>query len=140
MWCVPVLDDEYLRRMENLLDLYEKPLDPDEPVICLDEKPIQLLGESRSPLAMKPGKTLRRDAEYVRQGTANVFCAVEPKAGLHMPKATLGRTGVDFAKMLREVADRYSDARIIHLVVDNLSTHKEKSLIDAFGPERGAGL
>jgi len=140
MWCVPEIDREYVERMEDVLDLYEKPLDKKEPVVCLDEKPIQLLGEARPSRPMKRGQPKRRDSEYVRKGTANVFCAVEPKTGKHMPRATRRRRGRDFAKMLQTIASRYPRARKIHLVMDNLSTHKQKSLIDALGEKDGARL
>jgi hypothetical protein len=82
MWCIPELTQEYAERMEDVLNLYEKPLDPMEPVVCLDAKPVQLLEDARkSIVADKPGAIFKRDYEYVRGGTANVFCGVEPKAG-----------------------------------------------------------
>lgn len=126
--------------MADLLNLYEKPLDTEEPVVCLDEKPVQLLGEVRCPKPVEAGKPKRRDNEYVRNGTANVFCAIEPKAGKHITRATNRRAACDFAGMVKEIADEYPEAKTIHLVMDNLSTHKEKSLIETFGPERGAAL
>jgi hypothetical protein len=81
MWCVAELDEEYIRRMEDILAVYEKPLSEQEPVVCADEKPVVLHREVRPPLAMRAGKPLRRDSEYERGGTANVFCGVQPKAG-----------------------------------------------------------
>ena len=97
MWCVPVLDREYVERMENILTLYEAPLDEKNPVVCLDERPIVLHDEKRESLPMRSGKPLRVDYEYVRRGTANTFCIVEPKAGRHMVIATQHRKGQDFA-------------------------------------------
>ena len=87
MWCVPKLDAEYLRRMEDVLEVYERPLSSAEPVVCIDEKPIQLLGNVTSTSRMtRRGKPRRKDYEYERKGTANAFCAIEPKRGRHMIK------------------------------------------------------
>ena len=138
MWCVAHLDDEYIQRMENILDLYEQPLKPKEPVICLDEKPIQLLKDVRKVhRRLKPGKIRHRDYEYARRGTANVFAAVEPLAGKHFAKATENRKACEFANVLKEISLKYEDAEKIHLVVDNLNTHSITSLIKAFGPDEG---
>jgi transposase len=139
MWCVAALDDEYIARMEDILALYEKPLDPREPVVCLDEKPVQLLANTRPSSICEDG-VRRTDYEYRRQGTANVFCAVEPRAGRHFVEATSQRTKRHFAKMLKLLAAAYPDADVIHLVVDNLNTHREVSLLETFGPARGAAL
>jgi hypothetical protein len=89
---------------------------------------------------MRPGVLARRDYEYVRRGTANVFCIIEPKEGRRLTYATKNRTGLAFARALRRVARRYPKAKRIHLVVDNLSTHSEKSLTDAFGTTAGSAL
>ena len=96
MWCVPTLDEEYIARMEEVLAVYEKPLSEKEPVVCVDEKPVVLHREVRPPVAMKPGRVARRDSEYERRGTANVFCGVEPKAGRHFTKvqSTVPRRGL----------------------------------------------
>jgi DDE superfamily endonuclease len=83
MWCVAKLDKEYIARMEEVLAVYEKPLSEHQPVVCVDEKPVVLHQEVRPALAMQPGRVARRDSEYRRCGTANVFCGVEPKAGRH---------------------------------------------------------
>jgi hypothetical protein len=83
MWCVPRLDDEYVERMENVLDLLAKPLNPREPVLALDERPVQLLDSAREGRAAAPGRLARRDYEYVRRGTANIFCVIEMLAGRH---------------------------------------------------------
>jgi len=81
MWCVAELDDEYIDKMEDVLETYEKPYDPVEPVVCFDEKPVTLHDDVRAPMPAKPGREARRDNEYERCGTANVFCAIEPKTG-----------------------------------------------------------
>jgi len=139
MWCIPELTPEYVERMENLLELYEKPLDPEEPVVCLDEKPVQLVKECREPmLADKPGKILKRDSEYIRNGTANVFCVVEPRAGRHMTEATKNRKSPQFAKTLEKLSRAYPGARTVHLVMDNLSSHRSaNALTKLYGEEHG---
>jgi DDE superfamily endonuclease len=137
MWCVPELDDEYIEKMEDVLETYEKPLNPHEPVICLDEKPITLHDEVRPPAAARPGREARRDSEYERCGTANVFCAVEPKAGKHFTYATPDRSAFEFARVIFDLAMRYPVAETIHLVMDNLNIHRRKSLTDLLGEEIG---
>jgi hypothetical protein len=83
MWCVAELNDEYIAKMEDVLETYERPYDPDEPVVCLDEKSVTLHADVRPPCPAEPGREARRDSEYERRGTANVFCAVEPtRAGI----------------------------------------------------------
>jgi hypothetical protein len=140
MWCVPQIDDEYVARMENILELYAKPRTQAEPVVCVDERPVVLHDSEREGRPMSPGRVAQKDYEYVRRGTANVFCVVEPLTGRRLTRATRNRKGVAFAKTLKRVAARYSKARKIHLVLDNLSTHSEKSLRVAFGEEAGSAL
>ena len=126
--------------MEDVLELYEKPYIAAEPVICLDEKPVSLHREVRAPKAAVPGMVAKRDGEYERCGTANVFCAVEPKAGRHYTRPTPNRTGAEFAQLLAELVLHYPEAETIHLVVDNLNIHRLKSLTDYFGEDAGAHL
>jgi hypothetical protein len=140
MWCVAELDEEYIRRMEDVLALYEKPLSEEEPVVCIDEKPVVLHQDTRAPLPARPGQLARRDYEYKRCGTANVFCGAEPKAGRHFPKATPTRSAVEFADYLVEIVARYPEARTIHLVLDNLNTHRRKSLEKRYGKKLGGML
>ncbi len=140
MWCVPAIDAEYIERMEDVLALYAEPVDPREPVVCLDERPVVLHDAERPELPARPGQPTRRDYEYIRCGTANVFCIVEPKTGLRLTHATRRRTGRDFARALRKIARRHRHARTIHLVLDNLNTHCEKSCVIAFGPRLGRAL
>lgn len=136
MWCVPKLTAEFKERMENLLDLYMKPLDPKEPIICLDEKSKQLLKNSRPGLKVTPGKIAVRDYEYVRKGTANIFVAIEPKEGKHFTEVTQRRTKQDYAKFFEGLIGHYPEADRIHIVQDNLNTHSEESLIVAFGKRK----
>jgi DDE superfamily endonuclease len=140
MWCVAELDEEYIARMEEVLAVYEKPLSEHEPVVCVDEKPVVLHQEIRPPLAMKPGGVARRDSEYQRCGTANVFCGVEPKAGRHFPKVTARRSSPEFADYLLDIAVSYPEADTIHLVMDNLSSHTRKAVVERFGEKAGGWL
>lgn len=140
MWCIAELDDKYIQKMEDVLAVYEKPLSADQPVVCVDEKSVTLHKEVREPLPMKPGSVAKRDSEYERCGTANVFCGVEPKAGIHFTKVTPNRSSPEFADFLKMIANRYPEAQTIHLVMDNLSSHSRKALVDRFGSEEGGLL
>ena len=140
MWCVAELDEEYIRRMEDILAVYEKPLNEREPVVCMDEKPVVLHQEVRPPQAMRPGRMARRDGEYRRCGTANVFCGVQPKAGRYFPKVTRDRSSPEFADFLLDIAIRYSEADTIHWVLDNLNSHTRKAVVERFGEKAGSGL
>ena len=122
--------------MYDVLDLYEEPYDPKRPIVNLDEKPKQLLGEKRMPIPMKPGSPEKYDYEYVRNGTANIFVAVEFKAGKRVTQVTERRTMKDFARFVKMLVDEeYQDVKTIRLVMDNLNTHKEKSFYEAFREE-----
>ena len=140
MWGVPAIDDEYVQRMEDVLELYGRPHDADEPVVCLDERPVVLHECARPGQQMIPGFPARADYEYVRRGTANVFCIVEPNTGRRLTHATDRRTGRRFAQALRRVARRYRRARTIHRVVDNLSTHAQTACVNAYGEAAGRRL
>lgn len=115
MWVVADLDDEYIAKMEDVLEVYERPYNPQEPVICIDEKPITLHADLRPASPAIPGREARRDNEYERRGTANVFCAVEPKAGRHLTFATPDRSGFEFARVAVTLAMAYPQAETIHL-------------------------
>jgi hypothetical protein len=106
-------------------------------VVCLDEKPVTLHSDVRPASPAKPGREARRDNEYERRGTANVFCAVEPKAGRHFTFATPDRSGFEFAKVVFDLALRYPAATTIHLIMDNLNIHRRKSLTDLLGDQIG---
>ena len=135
MWCIPRLTDEYIERMEHLLDLYARPYNPEEPVVCFDEKSKQLLSDTRVALPMREGKVKRSDYEYRRVGTRNIFCAVEPLAGKRCVVVTTRRTKKDFARYLQYVVALYTDALKIHLVCDNLNTHFPPSFFETFSKE-----
>ena len=140
MWCVADLDEQYIARMEDVLAVYEKPWSEHEPVVCIDEKPVTLHQDVRPALPMKPGCVARRDYEYKRCGGANVFCGVEPKAGVHFTKATANRSSSQFAGYLLDIAASYPQAATIHLVMDNLSSHTRKAMVDRFGDQIGGCL
>jgi hypothetical protein len=137
MWCVADLDEDYIAKMEDVLEVYERPYDAQHPVVCLDEKPVTLHADVRPASPAVPGREARRDNEYERCGTANVFCAVEPKAGRHFTFATPDRSGFEFAKVASELALAYAETETIHLVLDNLNIHRRKSLTNLFGEELG---
>ena len=137
MWVVADLDDDYIAKMEDVLATYEKPYDPQQPVVCLDEKPVTLHADVRPASPARPGREARRDNEYERCGTANVFCAVEPKAGRHFTFPTPDRSAFEFAQVAVTLALAYPTAKTIHLVMDNLNIHCRKSLTDYFGQKEG---
>ena len=119
--------------MEDILDIYEMPYDPAVPVVCMDEKPYQLLGEAREPLPMRPGDTEKVDSEYVRNGTCSIFVFVEPLGGIRHVSVREHRTAVDWAEEIRYLVDvSYPDRDRIILVMDNLNTHALSSLYKAF--------
>ena len=124
------LDAEYRRKLAEVRAVYEKPYRAAEPVVCLDEKPVLLHAEVRPSLPMRPGRVARRDNEYKRGGTANVFCAVEPKAGRHFTFATPDRSAAELAPVRGQIISKYPFAKTIHLVMDNLNIHCRKTLTD----------
>ncbi|AGP39492.1 hypothetical protein SCE1572_36395 [Sorangium cellulosum So0157-2] len=140
MWCVPKIDEPFVERMKDVLELYARPHDPSEPVVAFDERPVVLHDNARPDRPMRRGKPRRIDYEYVRRGTANIFCIVEPKTGRHLTHATEDRTRPSFALAAERIARAYPQAHRIHLVLDNLNTHTPASLIKAFGTERGRAL
>ena len=140
MWCVAELNEDYVAKMEDVLETYEQPYDPQEPVVCLDEKPVTLHADVRPATPAAPGREARQDNEYERRGTANVFCAVEPKGGRHFTYATPDRSAVEFAQVAFDLAVRYPEAETVHLVMDNLNIHRRKSLTDLLGEEIGGDV
>ncbi len=138
MWCLPTLTPEFIGRMEDILELYEKPYDPTEPVLCIDEKSKQLLADTRPVKNQtKNGTVRRRDYEYHRNGTRNIFVTVEPKGGWRDVTLTQRRTKSDFATEIQRIINlaRYQNAQKIHIVLDNLNTHFEPSFFETFPKE-----
>ena len=127
--------------MENVLDTYQRPYDPEQPVVCMDETTKQLVSETREPLPCKPGRPACCDYEYERNGTANVFMFVEALAGWRQVNVTDQRTRLDWAYAVRELLNnRYAPAKRVTLVMDNLNTHSTASLYEAFPPAEARQL
>ena len=119
--------------MEHILDVYQRPYNAKEPVVCFDETSKQLIAETRTPLPMQPGEPQRYDTEYERRGTANLFLYFEPLGNWRHVSVTERRTKVDFAHCMKDLVDKYyPEADLIHVVLDNLNTHKLASLYEAF--------
>ena len=122
-----------MAHMEDVLDLYAEPYDPQRPVVCFDETSTQLLAETREPLPARPGMPKREDYEYVRVGTRNLFLTCEPLRGWRHVEVTQHRTKEDFAHRMRWLVDEaYPDVPVIRLVLDNLNTHRMASLYETF--------
>ena len=139
MWCVPRLTPEFRERMDDILALYTEPLPRGEDVHCFDETPKQLLSTPRVGSAPQPGKDRRTDYEYKRNGRRNLFVAVAPFLGTRMVTVTKRRTAKDTADFLWDYCmEKYKHAVRLHLVLDNLNTHREKSLRAAFGKRKAA--
>lgn len=137
MWCIPPEQNaDFVAKMEDILDVYTTPYDENCPVICLDEKPYQLLDESREAIPMKSDKPKRIDNEYVRNGTCSIFVMCEPLSGWHHANAREHRTAIDFAHEIEWLLSesKYKDTPKIKLVLDNLNTHVISSLYKAFNP------
>ena len=121
--------------MEDILDVYEMPYDPTIPVVCMDEKPYQLLGEVRDSWAMRPGDDKKVDSEYSRNGTCSIFAFIEPLGGMHHVSVREHRTAKDWAEEIKHLSDvMYPNVEKIILVMDNLNTHAPSSLYKAFTP------
>jgi len=127
--------------MEDILEVYQRPYDPQRPLVCLDETSKQLIAETRVPIAAKPGRPGRHDYEYRRNGTANLFMMFAPLEGWRHVKVTDRHTAVDYAQVLKELSDTHfpRSAKIV-LVQDNLNTHKPASLYEAFPPAEARRL
>jgi transposase len=133
MWCVPEVNGEYVARMEDVLDLYAEPPDPACPVVCLDESPVQLIGEVREPIPAAPGQVERYDYEYRRNGTVNLFVVIDAHRSWRSVTVTERRTAQDYAARLQELVDQdYPHAERIRVVQDNLSTHTPGALYETF--------
>lgn len=123
------------------MEVYSRPYNPNRPVVCMDEKPFQLLGEVREPLPMKPGKVEKVDNEYTREGNCSIFIFTEPLAGWRYVEAFERRTKKDWAYRVKWVLDnQYPDAEKVVLVMDNLNTHVVSSFYETFSPEEAFRL
>lgn len=140
-WCIGKPSGSYVAKMEDVLDVYQRPYDARRPVVALDEKSKELHDTPRGSLPLEPGQPLRQDYEYERHGVCNLFLSFEPLRGWRKVCVTDRRTKQDFAEQLRLLADEdYPDAETIVLVMDNLNTHGPGSLYERFAPEEAHRL
>lgn len=127
--------------MEDILDLYAEPYDPQRPVVCFDERPYQLVEDVQAPLSMEPGRPKRIDYEYRRNGTGNLFLVFQPLAGWRQVTVTAQRTSQDFAWQMKAlVEEHFPEAEVIRVVLDNLNTHTPAALYQTFAPEEARRL
>jgi hypothetical protein len=142
MWCIPPKQNAaFVACMEDILDLYKQPYDENRPVICMDEKPYQLLGEVRNPIPMRECSPKRVDNEYKRNGVCSIFMLTEPLSGWRYVHARERRTKIDWALEIKELLTvHYPNVPKICLVMDNLNTHTISSLYEAFPPDEARGL
>ena len=141
-WKIPPKGNAaFVAAMEDVLEVYHLPYDPDYPVVCMDESSKQMIGEVHTPIPCKPGQPLRMDDEYVRYGVAEIFMEVEPLAGRRHVAITERRTRKDWAQQIKQMLDeRYPDAIQVRLVMDNLNTHNIASLYETFDPQEARRL
>jgi len=141
-WTIPpTANGEFVARMEDVLAVYARPHDPAVPVVCMDEKPYQLLDHARAPIPATPGRDRKVDSEYVRRGTCSIFVWVEPLRGWRRVNARHRRTRLDWAHEVdRLLTCDYPDAEKVVLVMDNLNTHSVGSLYEAFDPAEAFAL
>ena len=134
---MPTVSSDFVAALEDLLDLYAEPYDPQRPQVNFDETNKQLIKETRKPLPTQAGQVAKYDFEYERNGTANLFMFVEPQAGWRHVAVTAQRRKGDFAEQMRWlVEERYPNAKVVRVTLDNLNTHKPGALYEAFGPEQ----
>ncbi len=137
----PKANAAFVAAMEDVLEVYTRPHDPARPLVCLDETSKQLVAETRAPLPMLPGQLARHDYEYERKGTANLFMLFAPLEGWRHVEVTDHRAAVDYAHVLKYLADiRFAHAKTIVLVQDNLNIHAKGPLYEAFPPAEARRL
>lgn len=129
-WCIGEINSHFLWHMEEVLDCYEKPYDPNYPVICFDERPCQLIEDVLEPMPIKEGQPKREDYHYKRNGTATVLAAVEPLKGKRIIEVREQKTKKDYAEFMRGLAKQYQEAEKIILIQDNLNTHNPSSFYE----------
>lgn len=134
------MSGDFVAAMEDVLDVYEAPYDPQRPVTCFDETPRQLIAEARPPQPMQPGQPTREDTEYIRQGVAEIMLFCEPAAGRREAWVTEHRTKADFARAMECLVQAYPHAEVIRVVLDNLNTHKPGALYETFPPEKASAI
>ncbi|KZX14400.1 hypothetical protein MBFIL_08840 [Methanobrevibacter filiformis] len=133
MWCVKEIDNEYRKRMYKILKLYSEPYNPKYPIICFDEKHKQLISDVKNKIPMKPGSPEKYDYEYKRNGTANIFVAVDFKGGERDITVTDRRTKKDFALYIKHLVNNvFPEAKKLRIIMDNLNTHTYRSILETF--------
>jgi hypothetical protein len=133
MWCIQKIDDEYRKRMYTVLRLYSEPYNPYYPIICFDEKHKHLIGNLKTKIPMKPGSSEKYDYSYSRNGTANIFVAVDFKGGKRDIMVTDRRTKKDFAMYIKHlVNDVFPNAKTLRIIMDNLNTHTYSAILETF--------
>ncbi len=143
MWCIPPKQNaDFVAHMEDVLEVYSRPFDEKRPVVCMDEKPFQLLDEMFTPICMDEKNHIKKyDCEYVRKGSCSIFMFTEPLGQWREAHALSQRTSIDWAKQVKWLIDDvYPNAEKIVLVMDNLNTHSVSSFYKAFSPEEAFRL
>ena len=135
----PEANAEFVCQMEEVLAVYHRPYDARYPVVCMDESPCQLIGETRKPFIDSQGVE-HRDYEYVRKGVVSIFAALEPLAGRRLIRIKDRHRSEEWVAFMLEVADNYPDAERITIVLDNLSTHKKSSFYKSLSPQKARVL
>lgn len=140
-WCIPTPSAEFVAAMEDVLEVYQRPYNPQYPVVCLDEANRQLIEEVKPSLPVKPGHSKKVDYEYKRKGVVDIFMMFEPLMGRRYTEVTSSRTRADFAHCIEKLVDEYyPECQKIILVMDNLNTHAISSLYSTFPPEKALRL
>jgi hypothetical protein len=142
MWGIPPEQSgEFVAHREDVLEVYQQPYDPQVPLVCMEEQPVQLIKEVRKPLPAEEGNPERYDYEYERNGTATIFMFTEPLSGTRTVSVRAHKTAIDWATEVQHLLDlQYPEAACIRLVCDNLNTHGIGSLSEAFPPEQARRL
>ena len=131
---------EFVANMEKVLEVYKRPYDASYPVVCMDESPKQMIEETKTPIAAKPGSEEKYDYEYVRNGVCNIFMSNEPLSGKRFVTVTERKTMQDWAVYMEAIANQYSQAEKITLIMDNYDTHKPGSFYETFSAEKAKAL
>lgn len=138
MWCIPEVNAQYIEKMIDVLEVYERPCDSRFPVVCFDEKTKQLLDDVKDSIQVKPGKIKKVDCNYRRKGIVNLFVATEPKGKTRYVTVTKHRKKVDFAKEIEKLTmKKYKEAEKLVLITDNLNIHSKKAILETLGEEKG---
>ncbi|MEM9282768.1 MAG: IS630 family transposase [Verrucomicrobiota bacterium] len=139
-WCIGKLNAEFLARMEQILWLYDQPYDPDYPVVCFDERPCFLIGDTVEPIPMKRGKVKKEHYAYEKKGSCSLLAAIEPLTGKRIAKVFDQRRKIEYAQFMKQIAQAYPDASKIRIVQDNLNTHTISAFYQVFAAQEAFEL